>query len=46
MQAIATKAGFSIGALYSNFAGKDDLFLAVYDAHAAWFEEVLAGIEV
>ena len=42
---IAKAAGFSIGALYGNFAGKDDLFLAVYDAHVEWFEVVLAEID-
>src|SRR3954470_23327241 len=40
---IAKEAGFSVGALYSNFAGKDDLFLAVYDGHVRWFEEQLAA---
>src|SRR5215510_13178266 len=30
---IADAAGYSKGAVYSNFAGKDDLFLAVLDAH-------------
>src|SRR5204862_4334863 len=29
---IAEEAGYSKGAVYSNFAGKDDLFLAVLDA--------------
>ena len=43
---IAKAAGFSIGALYGNFAGKDDLFLAVYDAHVTWFEESLAAIDL
>ena len=38
---IAAKAGYSIGALYSNFAGKDELFLAVFDAHVGWFEDKL-----
>ena len=33
---IAAEAGFSVGALYSNFAGKDDLFLAVFDGHVRW----------
>jgi AcrR family transcriptional regulator len=35
---VARRAGFSIGALYSNFTGKDELFLAVFDEHIAWFE--------
>lgn len=39
--AIAKRAGFSIGALYSNFDSKDDLFFAVFDGHVAWFEEHL-----
>ena len=30
---IAEAAGYSKGAVYSNFAGKDELFLAVLDAH-------------
>ena len=30
---IAEEAGYTKGAVYSNFAGKDDLFLAVLDAH-------------
>ena len=36
---IAERAGLSIGALYSNFAGKDDLLFAVFDGHLMWFEE-------
>jgi AcrR family transcriptional regulator len=39
VQAIADLAGYSIGALYSNFQGKDDLFFAVFDEHVKWFEE-------
>jgi AcrR family transcriptional regulator len=42
---IARAAGFSIGALYGNFKGKDDLFLAVYDAHVTWFGEVVARMD-
>jgi AcrR family transcriptional regulator len=38
---IAAEAGFSVGALYSNFDGKDDLFLAVFDGHLRWYEERL-----
>ena len=30
---IASEAGFSKGAVYSNFAGKEDLFLALLDRH-------------
>ena len=41
VDAIAKRAGFSIGALYSNFGAKDDLFFAVFDEHVAWFEEKL-----
>ena len=43
---IARTAGFSIGALYGNFAGKDDLFLAVYDAHVTWFQQALAEADL
>ena len=32
---IASEAGFTIGALYSNFAGKEDLFLALFEDHVA-----------
>ena len=46
VDAIAGEAGFSVGALYSNFAGKDDLFLAVFDGHVRWYEAQLeAGRE-
>src|SRR4051812_45622843 len=38
---VARAAGFSIGALYSNFRGKDDLLLAIFDEHLAWLELVL-----
>ena len=31
---IAEAAGYTTGAVYSNFKGKDDLFLAVLDAEA------------
>src|SRR5215218_9839829 len=40
--AVVAEAGYSVGAIYSNFGGKDDLFLAVFDEHAAWFEQVMA----
>ena len=43
---IARTAGFSIGALYGNFRAKDDLFLAVYDAHVRWFEAALAELDL
>jgi AcrR family transcriptional regulator len=39
---IADEAGFSVGALYSNFDGKDDLFLAVFDGHLRWYADRLA----
>lgn len=32
---IAEQAGFSTGALYSNFAGKEDLFLELFERHVA-----------
>jgi AcrR family transcriptional regulator len=41
VDAIAKHAGYSIGALYWNFAGKDELFLAVFDEHVSWFERQL-----
>jgi AcrR family transcriptional regulator len=40
---IADEAGFSVGALYSNFEGKDDLFLGVFDGHLRWYEERLGA---
>jgi AcrR family transcriptional regulator len=42
---IAEAAGFSIGGLYSNFSGKDELFLAVFDGHVEWFEQQLEDAE-
>jgi AcrR family transcriptional regulator len=41
---IARRAGYSIGALYSNFKSKDDLFLAVFDGHLEWFERQLETV--
>jgi len=38
---IAERAGFSIGALYSNFASKDELLFAVFDGHLMWFQQRL-----
>lgn len=32
---IATEAGFSTGAVYSNFKGKEDLFFALFEEHVA-----------
>jgi AcrR family transcriptional regulator len=46
VDAIAGAAGYSIGALYGNFKGKDDLFLAVYDAHVTWFGEELERLDL
>lgn len=34
MQEIAREAGWSTGAIYHHFSGKDDLFLAVYEEYA------------
>ena len=39
---VAEEAGFTKGAVYSNFKGKEDLFLATIDAH---FEERLKSIK-
>jgi AcrR family transcriptional regulator len=41
---IAEQSGFSKGAVYSNFAGKDDLFLAVLDAQFERRTRVLADV--
>jgi AcrR family transcriptional regulator len=38
VEEIATEAGFTTGAVYSNFSGKEDLFLALFERHTA--EEV------
>jgi AcrR family transcriptional regulator len=38
---IAEHAGYSIGALYGNFRGKDELFLSVFDRHLDWFGKQL-----
>jgi AcrR family transcriptional regulator len=35
LEQIADEAGYTKGAVYSNFAGKDELFLAVLDEHIA-----------
>jgi len=35
VQEIAREAGATTGAIYSNFAGKEDLYLAVFDEHVA-----------
>ncbi len=39
---IADEAGYSHGAVYSNFAGKEDLFLALY---ADWVQQRVAEID-
>jgi len=40
MQEIAAEAGYTTGALYSSFNGKDDLFLAVLERRRALREEI------
>jgi AcrR family transcriptional regulator len=40
---IAEEAGYTKGAVYSNFAGKDDLFLAVLEEHFRRRAEAYAG---
>ena len=42
VEEIASEAGFTIGALYSNFAGKEALFLAIADRQV---EERVAEVE-
>jgi AcrR family transcriptional regulator len=41
---IAEEAGYTKGAVYSNFAGKDDLFLAVLEEHYAARSEEYAAL--
>ncbi len=41
---IASRAGRTIGALYANFAGKDDLFRAVFDEHVPHLLDAAGGI--
>ena len=42
LDAIAGRAGFSKGAVYSNFAGKDDLFLTLLQHEVADMSDTLA----
>src|SRR2546422_1443022 len=35
VEEIAREAGATTGAIYSNFAGKEDLFLALFEEHVA-----------
>jgi AcrR family transcriptional regulator len=46
---ISEEAGLSTGAVYSNFAGKEELFLAAYDEYAAGrteeIREAFAGVD-
>ncbi len=45
VEEIAAEAGFSTGALYSNFDGKEDLFLALMDHEIdAYSEEISAAV--
>ncbi len=41
---IAEEAGYTKGAVYSNFAGKDDLYLALLDAH--YGDRIAAYVEM
>ena len=41
---IAEEAGYTKGAVYSNFAGKDDLYLALLDAH--YDDRITAYVEM
>jgi AcrR family transcriptional regulator len=47
LEQIAEEAGYTKGAVYSNFAGKDELFLAVLDEHIAErvpvYSEIIRG---
>jgi len=44
LEAIARRAGFSKGAVYSNFESKDDLFLALLEPEADQMAGLLTGI--
>jgi TetR/AcrR family transcriptional regulator, transcriptional repressor of aconitase len=46
LERIAEEAGFSKGAVYSNFAGKDELFLGVLEEHGrASLDEILEAVK-
>jgi AcrR family transcriptional regulator len=49
LEQIAEEAGYTKGAVYSNFTGKDELFLAVLDEHIAGrvpvYERIVLGEE-
>ena len=45
IEEIATEAGYSHGAVYSNFDGKADLFLAVFEAYMGEREHELAATQ-
>ena len=45
VEEIAERAGFSHGAVYSNFAGKEDLFLAVFEDYMANRAQELAATQ-
>lgn len=44
IEQIAEEAGYSTGAVYHHFAGKDDLLLAVFEAYAATRAQEFAAI--
>ena len=46
VEEIAEQAGYSHGAVYSNFAGKSDLFLAVFEEYMADRAQELAATQV
>ena len=46
LEQIAADAGYTKGAVYSNFASKDDLFLAVLDArYERWLAQISRALE-
>src|SRR5271170_4595996 len=46
VEEIAERAGYSHGAVYSNFAGKSDLFLAVFEEYMAERARELAATQL